>query len=403
MTASVAASEPLLTRQFGVVMAGTACSWLAHSMAIMMFAPFVAHLGFDPAFGGLGLGVLAIAALMSRMVVAPRIDRREGRAPVIVGAALIMVGGLGYLVTASGMLGGMAALGLAGASAAVHGAGFGVMTTSSFTIVGDVAPVPRRGEALGLYGTAQPIIQGLAATLGFAIVGVAGFIVLYGGIVAAAAASTLLFRWLKVAPPCDPEPVHAARAGRPIRAVGGPVLACGMLSVVGGALVLTVPLLGSTAGLANPGVFYLATAVTGVLARLATGRVSDRWGRVRVAAPGLLLLTGSVVLLVAWAGAGIGVFMIAGGLYGIASAAALPALQALILDRSPAHRRGTSAAAMGMALDVGFASGSVMTGAIVGLAGAGPALLAASAAPLISVGLLLVDARWMARQPARPR
>jgi predicted MFS family arabinose efflux permease len=176
-----------------------------------------------------------------------------------------------------------------------------------------------------------------------------------------------------------------------------PIVICSTLSFVGGALILAIPLLGVEVGVTNPGIFYLGSAVLGVLARLATGRLSDRLGRATIAIPGQLLMTVVIVALVATADLGTVAFVVTGAFHGFAAAAILPAVQALVLDRSPAGRRGSSSAAMGMAFDVGFGTGSILIGAVASMASPSAALLATAAMPLISVGLLGIDARREAR------
>jgi MFS family permease len=277
--------------------------------------------------------------------------------------------------------------------AALHGAGFGLMTTSTFTIVGEIAPLTRRGEAVGYFGAAQPIIQGIGATLGFAVVAAAGFGVLFTSAIAAALLTVVLFLGLHGRTDGLVPSVPLSRLPRLARPVVVPVLACGLLAFVGSSLVLILPLLGEEASVENPGLFYLASAVSGVVARVGTGRLSDRLGRAQVAIPGLALLTLSLVALVAGADIGVVAFIVAGAVYGLAVAAAMPAIQALILDRSPVDQRGMSSAGMGMALDVGFASGSLAIGLLVGVAGPGVGLLIAAAAPLVSMALILLDRR----------
>jgi len=385
-------ADRLATRAFGLVIAGTSGAWLAHGVALWAIAPLALDLGLDPAFGGLLLAVVSVGALVSRFVVGPQVDRHGGRLPAIVGAAVLVGSGLAYGMAASFGGGGWAVL-LLGLGAALEGFGFGAMTTSSFAIVGDVVPVSRRGEGVGYFGALQPIVQGLAATLSFALVGAGGFGLLYATVAAAAAISVALFAALRPGSVRRSELARSWRAGLLGREIVVPVVACGTLSFVGGALVLTVPVLGFDAGITNPGVFYLANAVSGVAARLVTGRLSDRWGRSRVAVPGLVLLAGSLVALVAGADAGLVVFVITGAAYGLAAAVALPALQALLLDRTPAARRGASSAAMGIAFDIGFGVGSVVIGAVVSVAGAGAGLVVAAAAPVVASGLLVLDAR----------
>jgi MFS family permease len=394
--AVLGAGDRLLTRDFLLVMGGSAGGWLAHSMAQWAIAPFLVGLGFDPALGGLGLGVVAVSALASRVVVGPRIDRSGGRTPAAVGTALLAAAGVAYLLAALVGGGSLAALLLAFAGTAFQGVGFGAMTTASLAVVDDVAPHARRGEALGYFGVSQPIVQGLGATASFAILAAGGFATLFLTIAVTAALTVALFAGIRPVAPHGHGPTPSLRRAGIPRSILLPIVVCSQMSFLGGAMILCIPLLGLEAGISNPGVFYLASAVLGVTARLVTGRASDRVGRSRVAAPGLALLTVTMIGLALTAGAGMAAFVVAGALHGIASAAALPSLQALVLDRSPADRRGTGSAAMGMAFDIGFGTGSVVTGAVAGAASPAAGLMVGAMSPVVGIGTLLLDA-WLRR------
>ena len=380
-------------------MTGSAGGWLAHSMAQWAIAPLLISLGFDPALGGLGLGLVAVSALGSRLVVGPRIDRNGGRRPAVAGTGLLMVSGLVYALATVLPAGGTVALLVALAGASVQGIGFGAMTTASFAIVDKVLPVSRRGEGVGYFGVSQPIVQGVGAAASFAVMAAAGFTRLFLAVAVIAALTTVAFALIRVVSrpwrnAGHPPLLAALHIGRPLVI---PIIVCSTLSVVGGALILAIPMLGLEVGVSNPGIFYLASAVLGVLARLTTGRLSDRWGRARVAIPGLLLMACAIAGLVATADLGTVAFVVGGAFHGIATAAILPAIQSLVLDRSPLDRRGSSSAAMGMAFDVGFGTGSILIGAVASIAGPSAALLVTATVPLVSVGLLGVDARRQAR------
>jgi len=107
----------------------------------------------------------------------------------------------------------------------------------------------------------------------------------------------------------------------------------------------------------------------------------------------LVLVSASFGSLAVWASLGIATFVIAGVIYGFAMAAALPALQALVLDRGRPEHRGANVAVMGMGQDIGYGTGSILTGVVVGAAGAGPGLVAGCLGPLVALTLLAGDTR----------
>jgi MFS family permease len=366
-------------------------------MALWSIASYVVYLGFDATLGGLLLGGIAFTALASRRVVGRAVDRGGSRRPAFVGTAVMIGAAVAYRASAEIGSGSLVALALLAVAVMIHGAGFAAMGTASFSYVGEAAPPGRRGEAIGYYSAFQPIVQGLAATASFAVVAAGGYGFLFVATGAAAAAATLFF-WLLRKPhrPAAPLGVAsgpAAAAARFDRAVLLPVVMVGILTTAGGAATLTIPLLGLGAGIANPGVFYLASAVSGFAMRLFTGRISDRQGRWRVAAPGLVFVSVSFGGLAALAGLGMETFVVAGILYGFAMAAALPALQALVLDRGRPEHRGANVAVMGMGQDIGYGTGSVLTGFVVGALGPAPGLVAGCLGPLGALALLAFDTR----------
>ena len=389
----------LLTPNFLLVMAGYLSAMLAHGMALWSIASFVVHLGFDAVLGGLGLGGIAFTALAARRVVGRAVDRAGSRRPAYIGTAVMCLASAAYVASAQVGPGSLLALALLGAAVMTHGAGFAAMGTASFSFIGEAAPPGRRGEAIGYYSAFQPIVQGLAATASFAIVAAGGFSLLYAAVGASAVVSTASF-WMLREPRSaasvaagEPDGAKARGGGHYDRAVLGPVVMVGILTTAGGAATLTIPLIGLGAGISNPGVFYLASAVSGFAMRLVAGRISDRQGRWRVAAPGLVLVSASFGSLAVWASLGIATFVIAGVIYGFAIAAALPALQALVLDRGRPEHRGANVAVMGMGQDIGYGTGSILTGVVVGAAGAGPGLVAGCLGPLVALTLLAGDTR----------
>ena len=77
---------------------------------------------------------------------------------MLAGAAIFVVASLLYVVATSVPL-------LLGVRI-LHGIGMALFTTAAYAIVADLAPVSRRGEALGLWGTVPTVGSALAPFLG---------------------------------------------------------------------------------------------------------------------------------------------------------------------------------------------------------------------------------------------
>lgn len=261
----------------------------------------------------------------------------------------------------------------------VRGVGFAVLTVLGATLTARIAPVARRGRAIGLYGLAVAVPNLLAVPAGAALTLAGRF-----PVVALVAASPLLALPLVTslargagADPDDP-------GGRILsaRLLAGVAAPCALLLVVtlaGGGLVTFLPLAGPDG---RTTVLALAAyGVTAAATRWGAGVAADRVGT-RVLLPASLLLAavglaGVALGLVAGSGAGTALAaLVFGAGYG--------AVQNLTLveafARSPAP--GAASAVWNLSFDAGTALGAVVVGVV---AAAGPGIPGAYAAAALVI------------------
>ena len=313
---------------------------------------------------------------MTTRVLSARALDRKGRRPFALGGLALFAAATALLPLA-GALAGLLAL------RAVQGVGWGLATTAISSLVADLAPPERRGEAIGIWGLAPTVAMALGPAAG-------GGLAHVGGPAAAFLGTALLFvaalgLMLPVREPARP----AATAARGVFPRGA-ALPCAVLflsSLSYGAVIAFVPVeLGSGPG--RTGAFFGVYALSILLVRPFAGRLSDRRGRVAVIVPGLLV-----------GAAGVAYLGLARGPLGAAAAAALygvgiaglsfPALTAWTVDRS-GEARGAAMAAFYGAYDLAIALGAVALGpvyerlgfAAVNLAGAAGIVAAAALAAL---------------------
>jgi MFS family permease len=381
----------LFTPTFILFLSAWISGSLAHGLLFWAVVPYIGSVGLDSGLGGLGLALISLTALVSRVPIGRLVDRYGGRRPACAGAATLMLSALVYATSAWIGAPQSARAALVLVALMLHGAGLSALGTASFTYLGIMVDPSRRGEAVGYYGAATPLISGFAAALVYAAAG-GGFVALYAGVAVVAALSVVLF-WVLA----ELEPGHlvefSVRGLLAVgRAVGLPAAINGILAVTNGASRVAVPIAAIVAGTANPGLFFLAMALAGTGLRLVSGRVSDRFGRRTVALPGIVSTSLAFAFLALSAGWGDTAFLISGAVYGLATASSGPALQAMVLDREPEDQRGASAAAMWMLLDVGMGVGTLLAGLVATASDASGGLILATVAPLISLALLLLDA-----------
>ncbi len=362
--------ERILTRPFLLVVAATAVLFFGFYFLIPVLPPYAAARGASKSEVGIVVGLASIAAVTTRFLSARALDRR-GRRP-------FALGGLALFAAATACLPFAASLPALLALRAVQGVGWGLATTAISSLVADLAPAARRGEAIGIWGLAPTVAMALgpAAGGGLAHVGGAGAAFLGTALLFLAALGLMI-------PVAEPRRAPAP----PQKGVfpRGALLPCAVLflsSLSYGAIVAFVPVeLGSGAG--RTGAWFGVYALSILLVRPFAGRLSDRHGRRAVVVPGLLVGAAGVALT--GFARGPASLAAAAVLYGVGIAGlSFPALTAWTVDRS-GEARGAAMAAFFGSYDLAIALGAVALGpvyehlgfAAVNLAGAAGIVAAA--------------------------
>jgi predicted MFS family arabinose efflux permease len=345
------------SRDLVLVLAAVGCLFLNYPVLLV-----VGPLAYQAAGGNAGQAGLVTAlfstATVATELVSPALLTRVAPHRVLVAALALM--SLGTLASSMVVDNAAALLALA----PVRGSAFGAAVVAMSVLVTELAPVGRRGAALGVLGLTTSIPSVFGPAVGLALLsafGAAEVFVLTG----LAALIGVCLAW--AAHP--PEVAGIARnpsvwQGLNRRDMLAPFVALVLISAgYGGfvsyaALVLPVP-----AGIATA--LFLAYGVTRALARWAAGSGSDRFGA------RLLALVGvgtALVALLALAGTSAALLLIAAGaLFGAGQGLAQGALQVGMLDHpDPADVR------LGSTLwNLGVDAGIIVGGAGLALVAAG--------------------------------
>jgi MFS family permease len=364
-------ADPVFNRSFAAL-------WLAALTTYFGFQALTASLpllaerfGADDLALGLLTGLIALVALVTRPIVGWWIDRRNAAGPLVLGSLIFGICALGYRLAAS--------VGTLLAFRAITGLAVALFGTASQVLAANLAPVARRGEAMSLFAVAVTLAQGFGPPAGVAVVRLADYSGLFAlcivlSLLGAGFASLLQGR--------APDPL----APRPRRVINPTVLIPGLLlsavTMVYGVNIALLAIHASRRGLANPGLVFLTYAAGVFLTQGTAGRLSDRFGRIAVIGPGLVLAAAGMwatALLSGWW------LFLAGALSGTGYGASQPLLYALAADMVPLEERGSAIGTVGIFHEMGIATGAI-GGGIVGRAlGLGPmfgvaGLVSASAA-----------------------
>jgi MFS family permease len=374
------------TRAFWLLCGATLFEFLALGIFLAGLPLFITgELHRSRAVVGLTVGAFSLSALALRPIVGRMADRR-GRKPFLMAAPVIIA---------------ISAVGLSVANAlpaivalrifqGVAGAAF---YTAAATVATDLAPEGRRAEFISRFSLFLYTGFAVGPTLAEWTVTHQGFTRTWLLAGAAALIALALTSRLPETRPADVGEFVANRLRAVHPAAIGPGLVL-MTAAVGYVTITTFsPLYARYIGMASSGPLYLAFSITVIGVRLVSGRVADRFGPMRAAAPGVLAsVVGLVVLAVT---PGPIVAMLGVMTFGAGFALLFPALMAMTVDRVSDRERGEALGSTVAFFDVGALFGGYLVGEVADRAGFGAAFLTPAVLGAIGgAGLVLLHRRY---------
>jgi MFS family permease len=372
----MAERERLLTPRFLLVVA----SGLSYFMAIGMLIPVVPQYVKGPlASGNVGVGVAVGSLFVGAVLLRPyagRIGDRLGRRVLIIGGALIvaastavygLVEGVPYLV----------------AIRLVTGVGEAAFFVGAATMITDLAPEDRRGEAVSYWSVA--VYGGLAfgPALGEAVLGDDRFLAAW--IVSASLA--LLAAGLGMITVETARSVPHVPAGKLIHRAAlapGAVLFLGLIGLAG--FTAFIPLYVKELGLHGADTLFLLYGGLILCVRIFGARLPDVLGGRRAATIALSCGAAGLALVAGWrsvAGLVLGTAVFAAGM-----SLLYPALLVLALTAIPDYERGSVVGTFSSFFDLSQGVGALILGGVAALSGYRGAFAGGAVAAVVGVVLL---------------
>jgi len=373
---------------------GAAALWGFAFSSFYLLPKFLIHeLGAGPDDIGFVVGILGLATVACTPLTGRWIDRAPCRHAFVAGALVMGASALGFL--AVGSVGA-----LLGVLRVLQGASYALVVTAVGTLVSELVPAARLGQALGLSGASMLVMNAVAPALVEPLAAAAGWQPVFVLAAATALASAALAT--RVAEPARPARDRSLPAG--LLAVLRRPLGCHYAIVIAlagagfGAVMTFEPPYVLALGADNVRPFFVAYAAAAIGVRLTIGHLPDRLGR-RRAALGSLAAYGAAIL--ALAGMRPETAPLLGAVFGAAHGLFFPALNALVVAAVPRAERGRIVAIFTGAFSLGLWAGASLLGLVAARAGypavfvlaaggvacaiavlaASPALKAAAAAP----------------------
>ena len=372
--------DRLLSKDYILLMFSSSVHALMNQFFLVAAPLYIYKLGGTTLQAGLLSTVYSMTALAARPISGVLSDR-SGR------VRLLIFGSVLSAVTCS-MFGFTAVLPLLLIIRGVTGIGFGAHSTCAGAAAADVLPKSRLAEGIGYFGLYATLAQAIGPGIALAIVAgdtLGSYRALF--LLTAALCAISAFTNSCVTYERKRKKLSAQIDGKdspggdiktiPVADTGGvlPKTILGFeYSVFAPAAVLILMQTGLCGimaflapfakwkGFGNPGLYYTVSAIGMVLSRTFFGKVADKRGADVVLIPGLLLLTACLAILPSVNSI---TALVAMALpIGLSQGAIQPSLNSIMFKRCSPARRGTASGAYFAAIDLGYAIGAPVLGAL---------------------------------------
>ena len=301
-----------------------------------------ANLHAAPTAIGIVMAMFGLSAIVTMPLLGVGIDRVDRRIFLRAGSVLMAVTAFGFLlVDRAGALAAMLR--------AVQGVAWFTAFTAGLALTSDMAPAARMAEALGVFGVSSIFMNALAPAIAEALADRVG----YGAVFALAGTMAIVAAGLSLRVVESPAARGARRSGatpflavlrRPVTWMMAPII--GISGVAFGVMFSFSQPFALDSGIHHVSGFFIAYTAGALLVRLGLARMVDRVGRHRVGVAALALYGASLVGMYALTPFRLVLF---GGLFGFAHGLFFPAFNAMVLETTGDHERGTA-----MTLSNGF-------------------------------------------------
>jgi MFS family permease len=349
--------KKIYTSQFWLLCISSLLFFASFNMIIPELPGYLESLG-GAQYKGLIISLFTITAMISRPFSGKLADT-IGRIPVIIfGSIVCFICGLLYPVLA--FVSGILYLRL------VHGFSTGFTPTGQTAYLADILPVERRGEGMGILGTASMLGMAGGAALGGIIGTFGGLNAVFYCSAAFALTSSLILLGLKETL-TDKKKLQLRYLKVDMNDIFEPrVLVPSVVMVLSayafGAVVTLLPDYSEVVGIKNKGLLFTYFTVASFSVRFIGGKLSDVLGRKSVL---IVSVTALTVSMVAMAIATSKIMLIGAiVIYGFAQGITSPTLLAWATDLSDPVRKGRGVSTLYIFMELGIGLGAFVSGEI---------------------------------------
>jgi MFS family permease len=351
----MSASKNIYTKPFLLMCLSSLLFSASFNMIIPDLPAYLSSLG-GAEHKGLIIALFTLTAGISRPF-SGKLTDTIGRIPVmIVGSLVCVITGLFYpiLTTVYGFL----------FLRMVHGFSTGFKPTSTAAYIADIIPKERWGEAVGLHGMAFSLGQAMGPAIGSYISMTFSINTLFYLSSLVGLISVVIVLQLKETLPKKQTFKWSLLAIKKDEIIDKDAIPAGIVILLTylsfGAILTLIPDWTQHIGIENKGMFFILFTLSSLFVRFISGKISDKYGRVRVIQYGLVCYI-SATAFIGFADTYY-TFMLGGIFFGLSLGILSPALNAWTIDLSKPKHRGRAMATMYIALEAGIGLGALGSG-----------------------------------------
>lgn len=327
------------------------------------------------------MSMFAVTALIFRFVAGPAMSAFERKRLVCMSTLLMTTAYLGFSFSpAIADALGVSIISVMKCFRLLQGVGNAFGNSCCLTIVADTLPRDKFTTGMGYYALAQVIAQAIGPTIGVFLRDLVGYnrvYIIFAGVMLAATAATLQIR---TAPqkrlPFRLNLNNMIAKECLVPATVTLLVAMGFTSINAFMLVYA-----EERGITGASLFFTVYALTMLVTRPLVGRLTDRYGFVKVAVPSVLMTALSLNLI--GASENLYVLLLAAFINAFGYGAVQPMLQSLCMKAVPPERRGSASSTNYIFMDVATIVGPTLCGFVARLFGYTPLMWLVVSMPIV--------------------
>lgn len=339
---------------FIIIFIANACMNLSQQMMNSLVSKYADHLGAAATVIGIVASIYSVTALIFKIISGPVIDTYNRRY-ILSGTMLIMaVSFFGYGISnnVTTLIG----------FRLVQGIGQAFTSTCCLAIAADTLPKEKFGSGIGVFSMAQAASQAIGPTVALALANAFGYrntFLIGCGIMAFAAflASRVKMPFKKT------KKLQISLKSIVAKEAVLPAFIIFLMSLTYFVVNSFLIVYAGKVGVGNIGYYFTVFAGTMLITRPMVGKLTDRYGLVKIVIPSLVCF-GASFLIISFSKS-LPMFLFAAFVAAFGYGASLPAIQTMSLKCVPASRRGSGSSTNFIGTDLGGLLGPILAGAIV--------------------------------------